>query len=86
MNSFQITDTTRTKIEMMAAGRPDSSRRRLAENAIASVAKRRADVARDLRARRLNEHEAARLEFDTAALETAANAALADLDGAKIAR
>lgn len=83
MSAFQITDATRTKIEMMAAGRPDSSRRRLAENAIRDVAKRRADVARDLKSRRLNEHEAARLEFDTAALETAAKAALTDLDGAK---
>lgn len=82
MNAFKVTDTTRIRIEMMAAGRPDSGRRRVAENALAGVAKRRADVERDLKARRLNEHEAARMEFDTAALEAAAKAALADLNGA----
>jgi hypothetical protein len=84
MKPFQVTDTTRIRIEMMAPGRPASSRRRLAENALFGVSKRRAEVAAQLKSHQLNEHEAARLEFDTAALETAAKATLADLDSAVV--
>lgn len=76
---WKLDDTLRIRIEMMGAGSP-TRRRERAEQAIADVARRRANVAEQLKTQRLNGHEAARIALDTDALEAAAKRTLAELN------